>query len=37
MGWYIIRRWKWDNRGWVTRLKELTRRAEAAMRKEVRS
>ncbi|RJP81830.1 MAG: radical SAM protein [Candidatus Zixiibacteriota bacterium] len=24
MGWYIIRRWKWDNRGWLPRLKEIS-------------
>jgi hypothetical protein len=37
MGWYILRRWKWDNRGWVARLKDLTKRAEAAMREKVKS
>jgi len=24
MGWYIIRRWKWENRGWIRRLRMLS-------------
>jgi radical SAM superfamily enzyme YgiQ (UPF0313 family) len=30
MGWYIIRRWKWENRGWTTRLLALSLKAKRA-------
>lgn len=28
MGWYIIHRWKWQNRGWIQRLRSLNLKAQ---------
>ncbi len=30
MGWYIIQRWKWQNRGWIQRLRSLSLKAQRA-------